>query len=283
MARDRTLIVCALNLSANPHPDGVYISLLRQSARYIVRARANDYSKITTPRKYEADDLYTGRILVWTEIDLKKPWLDLNSEETLSPALKKSIAIPPSAKPNFRVFNYVFSEKKHLLYFESVNEFGETLGPHTAKTIFTSLLSRELHGLDSPEVEVTVMPQSGVVERILAIPRLRKLYIRVTLPNPDSGSPAARRRVFARLEEAKARQLEEEYTRSAEADHLVATKEIRETAEVAAENGFVRGEGRDANGKKLEIATDRNPRRFFVSAERGGSFVSRLLASVRLL
>ena len=283
MPADRTIVACALNLSANPHPTGVYVSLLRQAARFLVKARASDYAKITTPRKSEHGDYYAGRILEWTEIDLKKPWLDLDSEDVLSPTLKKAIAIPPSAKPNYRVFNYVFAEERHRLYFESVNEFGERLGPHTARSIFTRLLSRELQGPKSPEIEVTVVPQTGVIGRILNMPRLRKLYIRVTLPNPDTASPAARKRVFDRLKEANARQLEEEYTKSTEADHLVATPPIRETAEVASENGFVRGEGKDANGKKLEIATDRYPQRIYISAERGGTFLSRLLASVRAL
>lgn len=283
MAQERTLKVCVLNLSANPHPAGIYVSLLRQASRAYVRARGSDYAKISTPRKSDVEHLYTGRILIWTEIDLKGPWLDLDSEEELTPAQKRAIAIPPSAKPNYRVFNYVLSERKHHLYFESSNEFGEKLGPHTARSIFTRLFSRELLGRDSPEVEVTVVPQADAVDRILRIPRLRKLYIRVTLPNPDTASPAARRRVFARLREAQARQLEETYTKSADSDHLVATPEIRETAEVAADNGYVRGEGRDPNGSKVEIATDRYPQRIYIAPERGGSFLSRLLATVRSL
>jgi hypothetical protein len=77
--------------------------------------------------------------------------------------------------------------------------------------------------------------------------------------------------------------LEEKYIKSSEATNLVPTSEIREHADVAAENGFVRGEGRDADGKKVEIATDRYPKRIYVSVERGQSFLSRLLAVVRTL
>jgi len=283
MARERIIHVCVLSLAANPHPEGVYITLLRKAAQYLVKARGSDYAKITTPRKSGRDHIYTGRVLLWTEIDVKKPWLNLSNEDELSAELKKSIKIPPSAKPNFRAFNYVFHDRKHLLYVEAKNEFGDSLGPNTAKAIFVRLLSQELHGFDSPEVEVTVVPETGVVEKILALPELRTLFIRVTLPNPDAGSPAARRRVHERLKSANARQLDEKYTKSAEAEKLVATQEIRETAEVAAESGFVRGEGRDAEGKKLEVATDRSPKRLYLSMAAGGSFLSRLVATLKTL
>jgi hypothetical protein len=127
---------------------------------------------------------------------------------------------------------------------------------------------------------VTIIPEVDAVEKVLTVPRLRTLLIRVTLPNPDTASPAARRRVYDRLKAAKARQLEEKYTKSAEAKELRPTKEIQELAEVGAENGFVRGEGRDDDGKKLEVSTEKYPKRFFVGMGEGGSFLSRLLAAI---
>lgn len=194
--------------------------------------------------------IYSGRILIWTEIDLKRPWLDLTNEDELSATLKGSINIPANARPNGRVFGYVFAEKNHRVYFESKNEFGESLGPTVAKSIFTKITSQELLGFNSPEVEVTIVPDVDAVDRVLTIPRLRTLFIRVTLPNPDTASPEARKRVYDRLKRAKARQLEERYIKSSDAEKLQMTPEIRETAEVAAENGLVRGEGRDDDGKK---------------------------------
>lgn len=281
MGRERTLEVCALNLAANPHPGGVYISLLRRASHYLVQARGTDYAKITTPHAVSSrTGTYTGRILIWTEIDLKRPWLDLTKEDELSPSLKRTISIPENARPNMRVFGYVFVESKHRLYFESKNELGERLGPNTAKSIFSKLTSQELLGFDSPEVEVTIVPDVDAVERVLTLPRLRTLFIRVTLPNPDTASPAARKRVYERLKKAKARQLEERYIKSTDAEKLEPTQEMQELAEVAAENGLVRGEGRDSDGKKVEVSTERYPKKFFVGTGEGGSFLSRLVAAL---
>src|SRR5215211_6792802 len=101
MARDKTIQVCALNLAANPHPANVYIAILRNASRFLVQARGSDYAKITSPRAvHDRSGIYTGRILIWTEIDAKRPWLDLSNEDELSPALKRSINIPENARPN---------------------------------------------------------------------------------------------------------------------------------------------------------------------------------------
>lgn len=281
MAREKTIQICSLNFAANPHPDGVYVTLLRKASRFLVSARGSDYAKITEPRKSETQPYYIGRILIWTEIDVDGPWLDLEKEEILHKSLKDTINIPNTAKPNYRVFSYAFDNSRHQFFFESKNEFGESLGPTTAKRIFARLFSQELLGLDSPEVEVTITPEEGAVDRILTLPGLRSLHMRVTLPNPDLASPAARRRVFKRLNDANARQLDEHFVKAAGAPALVATPEIRETAEVAADNGFVRGEGRAADGKKISAATDDFPQRIYVGLDQGRNFLARLIAALR--
>jgi hypothetical protein len=167
MAREKATEVCALNLAANPHPESIYINILRRAARFLVQARGSDYAKITSPRAVTGrSGIYTGRILIWTEIDLKRPWLDLANEDELDPALKKSISIPENARPNMRAFGYVFVEKPHRVYFEAKNEFGERLGPNVAKSIFSKITSQELLGFDSPEVEVTIVPDVDAVDRV---------------------------------------------------------------------------------------------------------------------
>lgn len=279
MARDRYLWVCALNIAANPHPDGIYVRLLTAAASYLVRARASDYAKITSPIN-ASEHLYTGRILVWTEIDVNGEWLDLRNEDSLPDALKKQISIPDGAKPNYRTFNYVFNTRNHRLYFESRNEFGENLGPVTAKGIFDRLFSQELLSNGMPEVEVTIIPDERAVNAVLGLPGLRNLLIRVVRPNPDSLSSAAKRRVFDEMDAANAQLAEERYVKASQVPHLTPTERMREWAEVAAENGFVRGEGRMADGKKIEASTDKYPKRIYVAQSQGDTFIQRLLAAL---
>jgi hypothetical protein len=198
--RERLLQICILNISANPHPEGIYIALLRRAADFYVRARGNDFAKITAPTQDQRVGRYwTGRILLWTEIDISGSWLDITSGEELTEELKDTINIPTTAKPNYRSFDYAFDNERHLLYFEAKNELGQSLGPAVVKRIFMSLLSRELQGIEVPEVEVTLLPETQAVERILALPGLRTLYIKIVRANPDV-SPEVRQRVLGRLE-----------------------------------------------------------------------------------
>lgn len=255
--------------------------MLRRAARTLAQARGKDWAKITSPRRHPtAEGFYTGRVLVWTEIDIAGTWLNLDNEEELPLSLKESISIPENARPNFRTFEYVFDNNNHTLYFESRNDLGSVFGPTTARRLFNRLLDKDIQGLDAPDVSVTVRPQDGAVDRILQINRLRILQIRVELPNPDT-TTAAKRRVIERIRANSATRLDETYTKSSKADKLTPTEDVRDLLEVAAEDGFARGVGRDSDGKKLEISTSRLPAKYHISAGNGSSFISRLLAALR--
>jgi hypothetical protein len=282
MAQGAALLVSALNISANPHPPGIYIRLLAKVAGIKINFRAKDSAKITKPVEDKKNaGVYTGRILVWTDIDTNAPWLDDERDEILSDADKAKINIPRNAKPNYRVFNYVFKEKGHRLYVEARNEFGESFTVNTAQRVFFGLLDRAALA-EKIDLDVTPVPKSGAVERVLALPGLRHLHIRVVLPNADVIDEAKRKRVLERLTDAKAKQLDETYTKKAGEDHLVATPEILETAKIAAENGFVTGVGRK-NGKRVDASTTKQPRiETIPSNQAGGSFLSRLMGSIGL-
>jgi hypothetical protein len=149
-----------------------------------------------------------------------------------------------------------------------------------AKHIFSTLLSLELLGAEYPEVEVTLVPEAGAVERVLELPGLRMLYIRVVRPNPDV-SDATRQRVMGRLEQAHASREEVILTKSAGATRLTPPDDLRELAEVAAENGEVRGEGRYGDGVKAELSTVDHPKRIYAGIDRGPTFLARLLSALR--
>jgi hypothetical protein len=279
MAADKTIEICGLNLAASPHPAGIYIDALRDASRFVVHARASDFAKISLPRRYERNEnLFLGRISVWTDIDLKGKWIDISNNEELTPDLKKLISIPENARPNYRTFSYVFDLSKHQLWFESRTELDDRLGPVTARGIFSQLLSRERRGLDKPDIAITILPEDGTVRRILSLPRLRTLLIRVTSQNPDVSSPEARARVQKQLDDMKAQELEVQYKKRADAHRLTPTPEVRELAEVGSENGFVRGEATNDAGEKVVLSTDQRPKRILAKVSAGGSFVSRLLS-----
>ncbi len=280
MATEAYIEASALNIDASDHPDGIYVQLLTRASRKIVQARGSDYLKLTRPKKVAGSEIYVGRILVWTDIDLTGRWLDIETEDDLSDETKNEISIPGRARPNYRSFDYVFNAKKHRLYFESKNILDQTLGPTTARRSVYRLLSPEVLGTDVPTVEVTILPEEDALDRVLRLPGLRSLFIRVMRPNADVSSPAARQRVEQRLAAAKAQKLEETWYKSSEAESLQPTPEIIEIASVAADVGLVSGVGRDKDGRRMELATNKYPRRIPLGESLGDTLLAKLQAAL---
>ncbi|CAA2144475.1 hypothetical protein MBLL_03598 [Methylobacterium bullatum] len=270
------------NIAAAPHPTGIYVDSLRRASRFYSQVRGHDFAKITSPTRHrDHPGMYFGRILVWTEINQKGKWLNLIEEDELPKKLWDQINIPDGAKPNYRVFNYVFDENSHTVYFEGKNEFGESFGPTTGRRLFANLLSEQEVTGGNYDMSVTLIPDETAVDQILDVPRLRKLVIRITRPNPDTTTSSARRRIFDELYEADAKQVEITYTKAAGADNLKPTPNIKHEAELAATDGFVTGFGYDISGRKVELSTDAIPKKFTLSMDSGGSFFARLMAALR--
>ncbi|MER9330054.1 DUF4747 family protein [Mesorhizobium sp. M0488] len=277
----RKVSVFSLNIAANPHDAGAYRGILARAARIIVQARGSDYARITDPRQNERyKHILQGQILIWTEIDIEGPWIDLDKGEQIGPELKKTISIPPNARPNFRAFDFVFDEKTHQLYFETRNDLDQTVGATVVHRIFAGLLSVSVLGPDFPSVEVTLVPEKDAIEKIIALPRLSSLFIRVVRPNPDGASPEAVSRINAKLDALHAQKLETRIQKALEAERITLDAEYRELAEVGAENGVVKGEGRYADGTKVELSTRDQPKKIVVEMEKGDSFFARLLSTI---
>lgn len=134
MAKSPRITIGALNVVADPHPAGVYRQLFQQVAEQGVRVWGNDWAKITAPAdRGTSPPSFYGRLLVWTEIDRDGKWLDQKTDKEATPTEKKKIQIPDNLDPNFRSFNFVFLENRHLLILEYRNELGEHFGSKRAE------------------------------------------------------------------------------------------------------------------------------------------------------
>jgi hypothetical protein len=288
MSQTRQIPISALNLNAAPHPDGIYVKSLLRASSFLIRARGSDFAKITAPKMLEiggesTSDVFVGRILLFTQIDLTAPWLDLSSEDELSSDLKKRIEIPDNAKPNFRTFNYFFNPRNHRLYFETKNELNQTFGPKTARFVFSSMLSLERLGRGYSEINVSIVPDESALARVLKIPHLKRLTIRVVVPNGDTTSPEAYKRVMGRLEAMNAVQEELVLIRREQSDTLNPSPEVLDMAEVASENGYVEAVGRTNSGKPIKASTNDRPKSFYVSQRKGQSFFEAIHAALNTL
>ncbi len=281
MPRIRRVPVYQINIAANPHEEGVYPRLLTRASQIVAALRGSDYGKITAPVAADGrPNLFRGHIRIWTNIDADGQWYDIESGEELDPEIKAQIVIPDNAKPNFRGFDYVFDSRTHRLYFEAKNDLDSSVSPTTVLKLFRAIFSADALGEGWPEVAITMVPETSVVAKILALPRLDTLFISVVRPNPDGADDDAAQRVWGKLDQLHAHKVEILLKRASEAERLTVTADYREMAEVAAENGLVIGKGRNPNGTKTEISTDARPKKIDVEMDRGQNFLARLLSAI---
>ena len=179
--------VSALNLSASPHPEGVYRNLLRYAAGYEVALGGSDYAQITNPTYRSAEDhnVIHGRIGVWTPISKEADWYDRTTKDKATAEQKRLISIPDNIEPNYRYFYYAFDIKRHLLIFENRNSEGQTFSVSRCEKLFDILFDDLPEDAGADSVAVSAIPETGTVETILSLPKLRHLKIVVTRPNAE--------------------------------------------------------------------------------------------------
>lgn len=254
------LILGALNISADPHPSGVYRRLFSQVANKGVQLWGNDWGKITEPQDRETDPpSFYGRVLLWTEIDRTHGWLNQENNKEATPEEMRKVRIPDELDPNFRSFNFVFMEGRHLLVVEYRNELGQHFGAQRAQRLFSRLFARENLEEDDPEVSVTVVPSHEALEKIYSIPRLRFLEIFVIRPNADDVTSDANR-LLDRLVAQGAKSQNLQLEKKAKEKTLKPDEQTKALAEIAATNGHVTGEGKDADGKPIMESTKDHPK-----------------------
>ena len=280
MVRNPRITIGALNVSADPHPTGIYRRLFEQVAEQGVQVWGNDWAKITAPADRETKPpSFYGRVLVWTEIDPDGKWLDQSTDKEATPAEKRKIQIPDNLDPNFRSFNFVFLESRHLLVLEYRNELGEHFGSMRAERFFTRLLNGEIIDEEQIDVTVTAIPSSEALDKIYAIPRLRWLEILVQRPNPDDLTTDANR-ILDRLVAQGAKSQKVELAKKARIKTLTPDEDMKKLAEIAKTNGHVAGSGVTEDGKPVFESTKDHPKTIEVEVE-GPSSVGAFYGAIR--
>ena len=280
MSQNVWLKIGALNIVADPHPTGIYRSLFQEVAEQAVQVWGNDWAKITAPDDRGTDPpSFYGRVLVWTEIDRDGKWLDQTTDKEATPAEKKKIQIPDNLDPNFRSFNFVFLEKRHLLVLEYRNKLGEHFGAKRAERFFAKLLNGKAIDDQIIDVTVTTIPSSEALERIYAIARLRTLEIFVQRPNPDDLTDDANR-ILDRLVAQGAKNQTLRLEKKARIKTLKPDDDTMKLAEIGAANGHVTASGKTEDGKPVFESTKDHPKIVDVEVE-GTSSIGAFYGALR--
>jgi len=255
MADEIVLEFAVLNIVADPHREGVYPSLLRKIAHIPVQLWGDDYLAFTPPRRDA--EIWTGRIFVWTELDPNAPAINTKILEELS-LEAANVSVPENIGINGRIFNYVLREKDHKLFFETKNEFGRHLSPYRLlKPIDRLFYKTNTNG--EMTVTVTVYPEDDALNNILKIKFLNTLEIHLRKPNPDDNDVEAED-ILRELEEQGASKKDIKITAKSRKKGITPNHRTRIEAEVAAENGYVRGTGKNGAGEVQDLSTEEYPK-----------------------
>lgn len=276
--RDQIIRIGYLNVVATPHPAGVYERLFRSAASKPVQYWGANTAAITSIRARRGEeDLFTGQILTWIEIDPKSPAVDKAKLEEVRLS-SSAQAMTQSLGFNSRVFKFVLNVKTHVVTFEALNEYGQTLSPRRAQSIFERLLLPEVLGPKAEVVDVTVIPDDDALAYVLGIDRLDRVDIMIKRPNADDVTPETHE-VLAELQEQNAKRQEIILTRAAQTDGLELSDKNKKYARVASTNGFVSSKGRNADGEQDVRSTKKYPKITEQLVSASGSFISALVAA----
>lgn len=255
MDKKRNLEYGILNVAASPHPEGVYVDLLNKAALERVNFFGDLYATISKPELVE-DGYYRGRVVIWTEIDKTLPAINKDQLEQIE-FENLDLKIPDNVGFNGRIFTYVLREKDHLFFIETKNDLGKKLSIRRLQRIFEKLFSEAVQGVEAPFVEVTVVPESDALSRILKVYELKKLKIHIVRPNADDLDTD---RLLARMEKQGAKKQEILLVAAPNSGGIKADEETKTQAKVAATNGYVVASGLEEDGQTVELSTKDYPK-----------------------
>lgn len=262
MPRERTIKVGALNIAMHsPHSPRRYVQMMNDvfKLQRMVRLRKVYGAMLGTlyaARQGSPDLGLNGEIYRFLKLDPNEPWFNSATREVATEGELRSIKIPEHLLPHLQRIPFVFRPMTHRLYF-AAKDRTDSLGPLVAQRLFDQLLAPLINEMDYPSIEVTVMPDQDSIERILRMPALETLTIKLVRPNADDGDDD-QSRWLAKLETERARRIELRLVAERNAT-LQPDEETQIMAKVAATNGSVFATGRDVQGLPIQESTTAKP------------------------
>lgn len=253
----------ALNISAKPHPPGVYRRLFEVFANKRVRYYGEKIAAFSKPSETDQGVFY-GILITWTEIDKNQSVIDTVLLKKPDPRVISEINIPDNLGFNAQIYYYAFRESDHLLVVETRNSENARLGPANLEKIFRSIfeqknLSEAALGSPRPEIiEVDLVVQKDAVDRIFEIKRLHTIQISVATPNQDDNTSDADE-ILERMKRIGAGRETITYKAEDPKVGLRPDEAMRRQGEAAMRHGFVQGDGDDGN-KKISRNSKSYPR-----------------------
>jgi hypothetical protein len=266
MARRSRISVGALNIVTHPHSPEIYTKLFLDAFRVgkktnrAIRLRGDQYGMVLScfpVDEKNPENGIEGEIVRFMEISKDEPWFNVARAEEATKEELGEIQIPHNLRPKMKRLRYFFAPKKHRFVF--INSIkNQSISPQMAKRLVEDFLNQPSIMEKYPSAAVTVEQSREVLEQIFAIPNLRKLKVSLKKPNADDGD-LTERAIMKELDEQNIGAVDSEYKADEKQKGIMPGKRIILLSKLAASNGFVEAEGRDAEGKKIAFNTEDKP------------------------
>jgi len=258
MPRERVVRVGVLNIKTQPHSAQKYLDLLdlTYTQSQPAKIRGSDWGMIGTCRKTHPGEeeslLLHGTVYRFLNIDPRGDWLNLLKRTPISAKEEDEVPlIPEYLKPNLKQIPYIFFPEKHRFFFDL-----SKISPKGMKALLDRLFSTDLIQEKIGQVDIEVESTKELIQKILNIPRITKLKIDFSFPNPDDLSGSGMK-VMRRFKKQNIRRHKQESS-STHDDGIKADDETKALMDVALSNGKVEAVGYDGE-RKIELSTVDHP------------------------
>lgn len=201
-------------------------------------------------------DEFSGEIYRFVKIKQDEPWFDANTGKPASDEVVETIHIPPHLLPHLQVLPFVFYPKTHELRYVC-KERSNSLGPAVVQRFLQNLFDHTVALKNYPRVAVTVLPEKGAVDELLAWPTLSRITMHFKRPNADDGH-GTEQRFMELMEEQNLSGMMHELIGNDEAG-ITPNQDTRSEAKAAAKNGSVTVQGVKPDGTKGQESTIDKP------------------------
>ncbi len=262
MARKRTISISALNIAMHqPHSPKKYLAFMKKafSLREKVKLSNVHYAMIgssyTNP---ENENEINGDIFRFVKIDPNEPWFNEKTQEPATKEEQEEVSLPNHLLPNLQRIPYIFLADKHCLFIITKDR-KTTISPATIQNIIERIISKNIIQNEFPEVAVTVISDAEQVNKLLKLPDIRKITIKINRPNADDADDIEQN-FMERLERIGASSKEEIYT-AEKGNGIFPDEDITNIANAATKNGKVTVVSRDSTGGTRILSTDEFPKK----------------------
>ncbi len=187
MGKERTLHVSGLNIRVHTkHAADEYAALWKalHRLRLPTTRGVNAIMIGSVSSLNEAPDSpLIGSLYRFTNINPDDPWFDIDEHKEADANDIAEVRIPNKLKPNLKEYPYLFDIKKHKLLFKSGGHEGG-ISPLLVQKMLQNLSERPIIARRFGDVDLTVMTEQGVLERLLMWPEIRQIELVLERPNP---------------------------------------------------------------------------------------------------